>query len=51
MSDFRPLEAAARSHKKSPENAICSHPIGEVCANKSTGTIVSGVLSPRLSMA
>ena len=31
VSALRPLAAAARSHRKSPENAICSHPIGEVC--------------------
>ncbi len=30
--------AAARSHRKSPEKAICLQPTGEVCANSSSDT-------------
>jgi hypothetical protein len=31
-------KAAARSHRKSPENAMCSQPTGDVWASSSLGT-------------
>jgi hypothetical protein len=39
MSAVRQLAAAARSLRKSFENAILSHPIGDVCANRLTGIL------------
>ena len=40
LSALRLVACAARSHRKSPEKAMCSHPTGDVWAISSSGTAV-----------